>query len=221
MQPVLSEAIIRDNHIAWTGFPEIGDLEGIFQIDKRAGRMTITPAAEGGGAPPPSIEYPFALDGDRLTIGDGRRAVQLHRHRTIAAPLVAIDAELVFVDGIDDRGALVVKESTRLRGRSCSIHHEPRERTVTLAGAAILRIEDDDARQIGLDKARQLLTGLTAAVIVYRQPESPPIDSWRTLWKSVPPERVDGNAARQTYLRTLRPGTLVFVVAAEESAPQP
>jgi hypothetical protein len=57
--------------------------------------------------------------------------------------------------------------------------------------------------------------------VAFRHDDRPAPERWHWLWKVTGAPTSDSDAVRQTLSRTLRPGTLVFILSARENVAVP
>ncbi|HEY2146612.1 MAG TPA: hypothetical protein VGH32_01665 [Pirellulales bacterium] len=223
-QPVIAELFVKGKHVELSGFPNGLNLEGTIRIDSDAKYVRITPAAEPGKtAAPKPVEFPFTVDGDKLTmtVAD-KRSVTLQRLKTSQNPLANVAVELISADEITESGDLIVSEFQKLRvGSIGATYFEPSTRRLKTARAAVLLVEESDCKQIKIGEARSRLKRSTPVAIAYRPDNRPNPNALHQLWSAVGPAAADDAAARQTLAKTLRPGTLVFILSASENVPIP
>jgi hypothetical protein len=223
-QPVLAELWVRDGRAELAGFPDVGRLAGMFDVDARSGRVRITPTNDTAeGAPPQALEFGYELDVDALTLTDGGgREIVFQRRHVVQRPAANTRAELVTVTGLTAAGDLTIVEYGALAlGESGVAFYEPRERSLTMRGASALLVGEEGVSEITQEDARGRLREPASAVILYHADDVPPADGSYTLWRDLGPPPPNGDAVRQTLARVVRPGTLVFVVSARENVPQP
>jgi hypothetical protein len=223
-QPVIAEMLINGDHVEVYGFRNVGTLAGTVRFDASAKQMHITPAPESGRKPTPkAIDYAFEIKGDQLTLIDSDKIpILLERRRVGQNPLANTELELVSATGINDAGDLLVTEFTVLRaGRAGTTYFEPLNRSLKTNQATVLVVQETGLKKITLDEARGLIRESTPVAVAYRHDDRPPPHQFHELWKDTGPPAPDSDAVGQTFSRTLRPGTLVFILSARENVPQP
>jgi hypothetical protein len=213
MQPVLSELLIDGDHVEITGFPDTGDLLGTLQVEADAQRMQVISAVGADGSPPPrTLDYTYELNGDALTlIANDGRSIVLQRRDAVRNALANVPVEFVAASGINGAGDLLVTEFSVLRaGREDAAWYEPRERAFNTRRATVLLVQESATKEISIDEARSLVHGSTPVVIAFREDHS----------QQRRPQP-DSPAVRQVYSHVLRPGTVVFILSADDNVPQP
>ncbi len=224
IQPVTAEMFIRGNHIETVGFPEMGSLSGSIRVDARAKRIHVTPESEAGGRPDPEpIEYSFELNKDALTLTiNARRVIILRRYTTAEKPFANVKVEFVEASSINDSGDLVVIEFTELRaGRAAAVYLHPESRSLKTRRSTVLVTQETGARRITIDEARGMLHPGSPVVLAYLHDDEPPPNQPHILWKEMGPPRVESVAVLRTLSRIVRPGTLIFILSAQENIPRP
>jgi hypothetical protein len=221
-QPVIAEAFIRGDHVELAGFPDIGRLEGTVRFDVAARRMHVTPRAETGGEPAPgSIGFAYEINKDDLTLTRGETAILLKKVLVATRPLVNAEVELVAATGITDAGELLVTQFAELRaGRTGDIYFRPVDRSLQTGQATIFQAQRAGLKKLSVDQARRLIQKPTPVVIAYRQIHVSAYQS-HELWTELGQPTPDSEAARQTFARIVRPGTLVFILPGRENIPVP
>lgn len=223
-QPVLAEMIVEGDRIELTGFRNANTLTGAIRIDAGAREMRITPAAAPGGkSTSKDLLFTYAIKDDELTlVDDDKIAVTLHRQRVVKDPLANAQLEFVAAQSIDAAGDLLVTEFTILAaGERGTTYHAPQARSLKTRQAAVFLVQEADLKKLTLDEARTLLRESTLVAVTYRQDNAPPPHQFRELWQDKGPPSPDSGAVRRTLAKTLRTGTLVFVLSAKENAPLP
>jgi hypothetical protein len=223
MQPVVAELVIQGDSIEMWGFPKLDRLTGVVQIDTNAGELRILPAKPDDQQPvDEALVCPYRLDGDMLQLVVGETEVTLQSQGVAREPSANPVVELLAISGSNEAGDLLVKDyAMRRTVRDGAPFFALRERTLTTKDATVLLVDQDGAREISLDEARSRAGRPQRVAIIYRQPEPVVARSSHTLWREAGTLEPDGEAARQTYSDTLRPGTLVFVLPHRESIPRP
>lgn len=224
-QPVLAEMVVKGDRVELHGFRNAGSFAGTMRLDPAARRMVITPDAAGGRPAPKAVEYAYDVQGDRLTLTDADKVpVSLQRHRVVEKPLAHARVELVAATGINDAGDLLVTEVAALRaGQAGATYYQPEARSLKTRQAAVFLVQDGGVKRITLDEARRLIRDTTPVAVSYRPDNLPANPTFQSheLWKNVGAAPPDSEAVLQTVARTLRPGTLVFVLSAKENVAVP
>lgn len=220
-QPVIAQLFIEGDHIEWYGFRAPAQLRGTVRLDPRAKQVLVTPA-EGSGDRPKMVIFTYEVKGDRLTLTDGDKVALTLRRRDLARnPLANARVELVTASGFNDAGDLLVTEFTELRiGRAETKYFQPQQRSLKTRQALVLVVQESGCKQITVKQARGLLRESTPVAVVYR-PDDPPQHQTHELCKEMGPPRPDSQVVWQTFYRSLRPGTFVFILSASENLPRP
>jgi hypothetical protein len=222
-QPVLAELFIKDDHIEWVGFRASANLTGTVRVDAGARKLHVRPASEPGKPAPTPVVFTYELKGDTLTLIDGDKvALNLKRLRFPAKPLANVTVELVETTGMNDAGDLLVTEYTELRvGRVSSTLYQPQQQALKTRHAKVLIVEETGCKEISLPEARKRLRPSTVVAVTYRREGGPAPGAWRQLSKDLGAPIPSSEAVWQTFSRSFRPGTLVFVLSPSENVPRP
>jgi hypothetical protein len=156
-----------------------------------------------------------------LTEPDGL-AISLTRESTATNPLANTTVELVVAHGIDAAGDLNVTDQVVVRsGPEGETRYAPRLRRIKLQSAAIFLIEEQGWKKLARTEMKQRLKDSFPVALAYRPASAGPGSGPRELWKEFGPASSESEPALNTMAMALRPGTILFVVSAEENAPQP
>jgi hypothetical protein len=82
-------------------------------------------------------------------------------------------------------------------------------------------VEETGLKKIPLAEARRLIRTSMPVVVAYRPDDRPLPHQLHELWKEMGPAMPDSDAVSQTFLRILRPGTLVFILSARDNITVP
>jgi hypothetical protein len=222
--PVRAELFVEGDHIELRGFRSVDKLTGKVRLDKSAKKMYITPSEKAGDQPPPkAIEFTYEIKADRLTLIDSDKfPITFQRHRVASNPLANVQLELVAATGINDAGDLIVTKFSVLRaGRTGATYFEPQQRSLKTKQATVLVVQENGWKKINVEEARRLIRESTPVVVTYRDDVRPSPYQLHELWKDMGPAGPDSDAVWRTFSRTLRPGTLVFILSATENQTMP
>jgi hypothetical protein len=203
------------------GHPHANSLVGTIRCDVQAGQIRITPAPrEDIPGPAAPVSYAFQVQGDSLTLTDVKGTpIYLQRVPVQQDAFANVQVELVAATGINKAGELLVTEFTELRtGRTSVSYFQPRARALKTRLGSVWMVQRSGLKQLTLAEARDRIRAPTPVVVAYRQASR---TQRHSLWKESGPPQPDSEAASRTLLRTLRPGTLVFVLSARENVPVP
>lgn len=223
-QPVLAELVVEGDRVELNGFPGTGRLAGAVRLDPAARKLRITPARADDTRPAAKdVEYTYQVEGDRLTLTNHEKvAVTLSRVSAVGSPLANAQVEFVAAAEVNDAGDLLVTRFAALRaGGTKSTFFRPEPQRLSTKHATVLRVQDAGTEVVAVEAARRLVRDAQAVVVAYRADEGRPPAKSRGLWDDLGAPAPDGDAARRTFARLLRPGTLVFVLSARENVPQP
>ena len=219
-QPVLAEMILQGDRIELNGFRLAGNLAGAVRIDAEKKRLHVLPAAAEGEAPPDAMEFSYELAGDNLTLTDADGVpTLLQRQPFVRDPPVA-NAQVSLVEAsVNEAGQLVTTEwRTLLAGRGKDVYYEPWSQTLIVD--QVLLVEEGGLKKISLDEARGLMREAMPVAVTFRESGLEYGDS--ALWEmQAGPPAPDSKAAERTFLRILRPGTLLFILPASQLRPPP
>lgn len=223
-QPVIAEMLVKQEHIEIVGFPNGVSLVGTFRVDADGKTVHLLEAAKPGAAEKPrKLDYTFQLKGDTLTLTDAdKRSVVLDRQRVSQKPPANLAVELVAVEEINEAGNLIINEFIKLRaGSVAATYYQTETRALRTKGATVLLVDESSCKKISLADARPRIKHSATVALTYRPDARPQPNQLHTLWTEIGQPAADDDAGMQTLARTLRPGTLVFVLPAAESVPVP
>ena len=223
-QPVIAELFIKGADVEMYGFRNVSRLTGTVRFDVNTKQMQITPAAEAGGQPAPkTIDYACEIKGDELTlIDEDKFPISLLKLRVVESPLANTDAEIVEAVGINDAGDLLVTTFNVVRaGRAGTEYFQLQDQKLNAKQATILVVQETRLKQVTVDEARALIRESTPVVVTYRHDDRLSLQQSHELWKEMGSPMPDSDAVQRTFLRILRPGTLVFILSARENVPVP
>lgn len=223
VQPVIAEMLVKGDQVELAGFRNVGRLTGTVRLDVSAKQMIVAPkAGSGGQTAPKTITYAYEIKDDELTLIDNDKiSVSLKRVPVIRNPLANATVELVEASGINESGDLVVTEFTELRGSNGETYYQPRKRSLKTRQATVFVVQETGWKKTTVDEARALIRPSMPVAVAYRPDDRPSPQQLHELWKEMGPPTPDRDAVGQTFARTLRPGTLVFILSARENAPVP
>jgi hypothetical protein len=212
MQPVIAELLVVGDRIKFKGFPKVSEIEGTLSIDPSIARLTVTPATTDE-----PHSFSCKLAGNTLTLSDDKGpAVSLEHYGVLHTAPVNLKADLVPAT-IDDAGNLVITEFVELCARTSTVPlSKSYSRTIKTDDATVMRVDQDGLSTITVNEARQAIPESAPVVVIFRPMAnvSTPYDPSLLETSGMPSPT--GAPAMQTLARTLRPGTLVFVVPNEE-----
>src|SRR5262249_19016888 len=211
---------IHGDHLELHGFRGVGSLSGNVRFDAVAKRMHITPKAGVAGQPAPKkVEYGYEIKADTLTLTDGEGfSVSLQKRRVVPNPLAHAKVEFVEASGINAAGDLLVTQYTVLRAGSVkATYFQPENRALKTKRATILLVQEAGWKKTTVDEARALIRKSTPVAVTYWDDDRPSPHQLHHLWKDMGSPRPDSDAVWRTLSRTLRPGTLVFVLSEREN----
>jgi len=179
-------------------------------------------ALTGGKPKPKAIEYAYELKGERLRLFDSDNfPIDLQKIPVVQNPLAGAEVEFVAATGIIDAGDLLVTDVHEIRaGRAGETYFEPRKRSRKSKQATALLVQDAGCQKITIDEARKLIREAMPVVVTYRHDERPAPDQMHPLWTEGPASP-DSDAIWRTFSRTLRLGTVVFILSARENMVRP
>ncbi len=222
-QPVVAELFIRGDHVELSGFPGAGKLEGTVRFDSRAKRMHITPkAAADGQSASGTLDYAYEIEHDELTLtAADEKAISLKKQLVATRPLVNAHVELILATGINDGGDLLLTEFHELRaGQAGAAYFQPVKRSLHTGQATIFQVQQTGSKRVTVDEARGLIREPTPVVVTYRQIRMP-ANQLHELWTNLGQPTPESEAARQTFARIVRPGTLVFILSPHNNVAAP
>jgi len=223
-QPAIAELFIQGDRIEMSGFRDAKKLMGTVRLDASAKRMRVTPSVEPGGDPiSQEIDYRYRIKADELTlIGTDKFSVTLRKLPAVRNAPANTELELVTATGIDDTGDLRVTEFTELRaGQKGTTYYRPENRSLHTRQATVLLVQETGSKNVTVAEARGLIREATPVAVTYRHDDRAEPQQLHELWKEIGPPTPDSDAIRQTLSRSLRPGTLVFILSARENVPVP
>jgi hypothetical protein len=221
-QPVIAELFIEGDHVELGGFRNVNRISGTIRVDASAGQIRIARSEEGGGQPKRNaFLYTYELKGDELTLVDSSGTpIALQRIEVVKDPMGNAGVKLVTATGINDAGDLLVTEYTELRvGRSGAAYFKPVNRSLNTKQAVVGVVQKSGLRKITVDDARKRIQEPTVVVILYKRDDLSFPKQTHELWKESAAPNVDSEAVWRTLSQTLRPGTLVFLLAPPKLPP--
>jgi hypothetical protein len=223
-QPVIAELIIQGDRVELAGFRAVNRLTGTVRVDPRTKRMRISAAVtDDDQRTPKAIEFTYTIKGDQLTLTDAENIpISFQRVDTVKNPLANSQFELVTATGMDEAGNLIVTEFSVLQaGHADRAYYQPERRARSTKEATIFLVQENGSTELTVDEARRRIREPVPVAIAYRQEDQAQAQQLHQLWKNVGAAAPDSEAVRRTLSRVLRPGTLVFILAASERIPQP
>jgi hypothetical protein len=227
-QPVMAELLIKGSRVEMDSFPDFGQLWGTIRIDTAKKLVRVSPKVEPGSPPAKEIQFSYEIKKDKLTLTDSnKRSIDFSRHGAARVPMAGTAVQIVVATGINNAGDLLVSEVSVLRaGRAGETFFDTAERKLKTRLATIFLEKETGLSKITVDEARRLIRQATPVVIAYRQDErtgegSAPGNDLYRLWTGIGPVAADSEAAVTTFSRTLRPGTLFFVLSSRANVPEP
>jgi hypothetical protein len=152
---------------------------------------------------------------------DGTTAIALKKVVVASRPLVNAEVELVAATGINEAGDLLVTRFSELRaGQVGDAYYRPTKLPLNTAKATVYQAQAAELKKVTLDEARRLIQAPTLVVVACRHIRMSAHQS-HELWTEMGLPTPDGQAARQTFARVVRPGTLVFVLSGRENVVAP
>jgi hypothetical protein len=137
-------------------------------------------------------------------------------------PLANAQLEVVTAIGINGAGDLLVTEYRVLRaGQAGGTYYQPQERALKTTQATVLLAQEAEFKKVTVDEARGRIRKGTPVVVMYRRDERPSPHPSSELLKDMGSPMPDSEAVQQALSRLVRPGTLVFILPASASVPQP
>jgi hypothetical protein len=221
-QPAIAELFVRGDHIEVHGYPST--VTGILRLDPKFKQMRISVSEESNGkSTTKTLSYDYQVKGNELTVTEsGKTPITFRRRDAVQAPLANAQVELVTATGIDKAGDLLVTEFSELEaGQVRATYFEPRKRSLSTQKATVLVVQKTGCKKISLDEARGLIRAPLTVVIAYRQDDRQPSNRPYNLSKEMGSAAPDGEAVGRTLSGVLQPGTLVFVLSANENRPTP
>lgn len=222
-QPVNCEVAIRGNQIELFGLRNGQRISGTFRVDEKAKKIVIAPSVKQGDPAQKPVEYTYQLGKDDLTLIDSDKfPILLQRRDSALTGPANATVEFVQANELTEAGELSVTQFTALQ-----TNHPGAEflsavtQNMILKKPVILLVQENDCKTLTLAAARERITKPTLVALTYRKITSPLADSGHELWKQVGPPSPLSDAVRETLSKTLRPGTLVFIVSGIEQMPVP
>ena len=222
-QPALAKLFVEGERAELYGFRP-GRIEGKVDVDTATRRLYIMPThgeADNESAKPAQFAYEWR-DGFLILTDSDNIAVTLQRRAATRDALANATVELVSASGISYDGQLLVTEYSELRaGRAGTPYFAPYERKLDLKKATILLVQERDTKKIQAEEARKLLVKATSVALAFRADDRAAEGHQQELWQEVGAPSPDGEVVRRMLSKTLRPGTLVFILSARDNVPQP
>ncbi len=224
-QPVIAELMIKGNRVEMLSMPGLARLGGNFTIDPVAKTISISRATEKETPPAEATIYRYRVKGDKLTLTDSsKQSVEFSRHGAADVPLSDAAVEFAVATGINDSGDVLVTKVSALRAnRDRETFFESSEQKLKTQQAAVFLADGSGLKKTTIDDARRLIHEPTPVVMAYRNEKHGETqgDGLYRLWKDDGSADAASDAVLRTMSRVLRPGTLVFVLSAQENAPVP
>jgi hypothetical protein len=222
MQPVIAELFIHGPHADLAGFPNVGSISGSARLDAALQTLTLFTGQDQGPNVAATLVVNYELNGDELTLTfEGQPPITFHRQPAIRLPEANVNVELVTATDLNDAGDLLVTEYTRvLAGSANLVYYQPRPRTLSTRRASVLQIRDGLLHPVSMDEARAMIANPTPIVPAFYD-EASPANPLYQLWRDSGQPRPDDDAVRRTLLALVRPGTMIFILSAQENIPVP
>ena len=221
-QPVIAELMIKGNRIELLSMPGLARLGGTFRIDSAARAISISSATEKKTPPAEATIYRYRINADKLTLTDAsKQSVEFTRHGAADVSLADAAVEFAVATGISDSGDLLVTKVTALRAnRDGATFFESSEQKLKTKQAAVFVANESALKKATIDDARRLIREPTPIVVAYRNGQHAEArgDALYRLWTASGSADAGSDAVMRTMSRVLRPGTLVFVLSAQENA---
>jgi hypothetical protein len=223
IQPVIAELLLVGDQVEMSGFRTAGIVRGTARLDAAGKKLHVTPAPDSRGGAPAPLMFDYERAGNSLTLTDQEGyPISVDRQDMTRTPRANQTIELVSATAINEAGELVVTEFVEHRmGSIRAAFFSPMPRNFKLDRATIFIVDDATTRRLTLDEARPILKPETMIALAFRSADRIAFDPPSSLVREIGPPPPDAEAAAQTFARTLRPGTLLFVLPAEEAVPQP
>jgi hypothetical protein len=221
-QPVLAEMVVHEGKIEISGFRTAPRLSGTVTVDTANRQIKVAEKPSKERPVPQAMVFKFELQQDRLTLTDNDGiAVVLQKQKTQKTPLANVRLEFVAASGINNAGDLQVTEFNRLAPTGTNAaHYLPVQRSLKTQRGKVFLQQDDSAKEVTVEQARTLIEQPTPVVIAYTSDE-PAQFQHHDLWKDMGPASPASDTAMRTFAKVLRPGTLIFVLSAQENVPVP
>lgn len=216
-QPVIAEMVIQGPTIELAGFPQVGDVVGGVRVEPAAKKLRILPVGDDAK----EITYAYELKGDEITLTGGGGVPVTLKRVSVPQPLANVQVELALATSLTADGNLTVTETTVLKTGRDATHLAADKIARRIAGGKIFVVREASVQEIPLAEARRLLAAPTPIVLAYRPAENPPAPQLHKLWKPSGRPQPDSEAIRRTFGQLLRPGSLIFVLPAAASVPEP
>lgn len=217
-QPVLAELIIVRDHAEFHGFPNLNNPSGKVRFDAQNQRMHFIPMPRAGQPAAEEIQFTYKFKDDQLTLVTKKKAsVTLRRESAVGRPAINTRLEIFPTAKIDDSGKLNLDRFAVLQvADSPASFLGPVRRTLKIDESTIGVIEESGWRKITLEQARAMIRAAPPVAVLHKTLNSPPIRQVHKLWKMKGPPPTDSDAVWTTLSRSLRPGTIVFIMQPEQ-----
>jgi hypothetical protein len=221
-QPVLAEILIEGEKFELFGFHNVDQAWGLIRIDATTKKLKFT-TAKTADAASKVVEYTYKISAAKLTLIDTENvAIELHKIPLDDKPSAKVRLDILIAEGINEEGHLLTTEQSAVKvARSSSIRYQASTVARKIDPAGIFVTEDSGMKKISLNEARKLLKPSTPIAMAYRETDEQML-KWdiglRHFQGSAKPE---SEAGLRTLARSLRLGTLVFVVSELQATPEP
>lgn len=223
-QPVLAELLIDGDRVALRGFRGVTALAGKLRIDAGANTLELrADPTESDAVPPKAVRFSYTLEDKTLTLTDADGVeVTLQRVDTDREPMSQAGVEFVTATSLSRTGELELIEYTMVQtARAGTVYFRPRRRVLNTANGTTIRVVQESGwKTLSLPQARSAISTATPVVLLKRHvPRGAPNpnDVWHELGEPAP----ESESVWKTFSRVLQPGTLVFIVPAIDTVPEP
>lgn len=220
-QPVVAELFVAKNLAAWQGLP-LKDGKGTVKLAPQSESLRgqfVFANDPSRDRSLPSVPFTYEIAANRLQIrfGEDRQAISLQRIPIDDRPNASLQLSFETARGIDQKGNLLLTTYAAYRvGEEGPEVASPMRRRVSLQQARIYRIEENAVQRTDLETARSLLQAPTSVTIAATSKRSRNPRADFNLFKKYPALLPDSEPGLKTLQQRLRPGTLVFVIPAEQ-----
>jgi hypothetical protein len=148
--------------------------------------------------PPVVLSFRYQLSHDILKLVDSNHnSVTLQRVGTDKNPVGNATIELVRAQGINDQGDLLTLGTTEAISDQLKVTwYETKTQSLSVKQAVVGVVQDNGWQRVDIPAARERLEGGSVVAV----------------WRRARSERPPNPAALLTLTKTLRPGTLVFIL---------